>query len=203
MLVSNLILGVTGNIASGKSTIARALEKLGATLVDADQLARTVVAPGSLVLSRLTERFGADILLADGRLNRIRLGEIIFADSSARSDLNAIMHPAIARLAVERLGQLKATVGIPLVVYEAPLLFEVGAKTRVDRVLVVRIDPELQLQRLVLRDGLDETAAKQRLAAQMPQEEKLARADFVIDNSGSLEATLRQVDALWQQLVGM
>lgn len=200
MLVDNLILGITGNIASGKSTIAGAFAKLGAALVDADQLARDVVAPGSPTLQQLVERFGAEILLANGQLDRERLGRIIFADAAARQDLNRIMHPAIGRLALERLRQLKKKAGIPLVVYEAPLLFEAGAEGRVDQVLVVKIDPQIQLQRLMQRDGLDELAAQQRIAAQMSQEEKLARADYVIDNSGTVEEALRQVEQLWSKL---
>lgn len=201
MLVNNLILGITGNIASGKSTITEALVRHGAALVDADRLARQVVASGSPVLARLVAYFGDGILRRSGELNRERLAQIIFADSHAREELNRMTHPAIARLAIERLQQLKNTPGIPLVVYEAPLLFEAGAEGRVDRVLVVKIDPVVQLQRLMARDGLDETAARQRLAAQMSQREKLARADHVIDNSGTLEEALRQVDELWKRLV--
>lgn len=203
MLVDNLILGITGNIASGKSTIAKAFAKLGAALVDADQLARDVVAPGSPTLQRLVERFGAEILLDNGQLDREFLGRLVFADSAARQDLNRIMHPAIGQLAIERLETLKHKPGIPLVVYEAPLLFEAGAEGRVDQVLVVKIDRQIQLQRLMQRDGLDETAALQRLAAQMPQGEKLARADYVIDNSGTVEEALDQVELLWSRLQGV
>lgn len=196
-----MILGITGNIASGKSTIAKAFAERGAALVDADQLAREIVAPGSPVLQQLVLRFGPEILQAGGALDRERLAGIIFADAQARADLNGITHPAIGRLAVERLQQLKADPQIPLVVYEAPLLFEAGAQGRVDKVLVVRIDPDVQLQRLMARDGLDLFAAQKRMAAQMPQAEKLARADYVIDNSGILGESLRQVERLWTQLI--
>ncbi|HEY5673926.1 MAG TPA: dephospho-CoA kinase [Malonomonas sp.] len=201
MADNTLILGITGNIASGKSLIAAAFVSKGAALVDADQLAREVVAPGSAVLQQLAERFGAAVLRADGGLNRERLAEIIFADPNAREALNRITHPAIAELAIERLQRLKENPGVPLVVYEAPLLFEAGAESRVDRVLVVKVDPQVQLQRLRARDGLDEVSARQRIAAQMPQQQKLARADYVIDNSGSIEAARRQVDELWSLLV--
>lgn len=201
MLTNNLILGITGNIASGKSMIAEAFAQRGAALVSADQLAREVVAPGSPVLRQLVTHFGADILLTSGELDRERLGQLIFTDSSARKELNHITHPAIAKLATERLRKFKQTAGIPLVIYEAPLLFEAGAEDRVDRVLVVKIDAAVQLQRLMARDGLDMAAAKARVAAQMSQEKKLARADYVIDNSGTIEAVLRQVDKLWNQLV--
>lgn len=201
MSVNNLILGITGNIASGKSTIAGAFARLGAALVDADQLARDVVAPKSPVLQTLVARFGAEILLPEGSLDRERLGQIIFTDSVARQDLNQIMHPAIGQLAVERLQQLKKKPGLSLVVYEAPLLFEAGAEGRVDQVLVVKIEPQVQVQRLMQRDQLDEVAAQQRIATQMPQGEKLARADYVIDNSGTVAEALQQVDSLWQELV--
>ena len=201
MLVNNLILGITGNIASGKSLIAEAFARRGAALVDADQLAREIVAPGTPVLQRLVERFGAAVLLENGELNRERLGQIVFSDPAAREELNRITHPAIAELAIERLQRLKEKPGVPLVIYEAPLLFEAGAEGRVDRVLVVKIDPQVQLHRLMARDGLDAVAAKQRIAAQMPQQGKLARADFVINNSGSVAAALHQVDSLWERLI--
>ena len=201
MLSNNLVLGITGNIASGKSTIARTFAERGAVVVDADQLARDVVAPGSPVLQQLVTRFGAEVVLSNGRLDRERLAQIIFADAAARQDLNAIIHPAIARLAIERLQQLRQADGVPLVIYEAPLLFEAGAEDRVDKVLVVKIDPQVQLLRLKQRDGLDDASARQRIAAQMAQEEKLARADYVIDNSGSVEDAARQVARLWDELL--
>jgi len=201
MLSNNLVLGITGNIASGKSTIARTFAERGAVVVDADQLARDVVAPGSPVLQQLVTRFGAEVVLSNGRLDRERLAQIIFADAAARQDLNAIIHPAIARLAIERLQQLRQADGVPLVIYEAPLLFEAGAEDRVDKVLVVKIDPQVQLLRLKQRDGLDDASARQRIAAQMAQDEKLARADYVIDNSGSVEDAARQVARLWDELL--
>ena len=201
MHVKNLILGITGNIASGKSMIARAFADKGAALVSADQLAREAVAPGSPALRQLVDRFGEKILQADGSLDREALGEIVFADAQARKALNRITHPAIATLAERRLGALRQEPGLSLIVYEAPLLFEAGAEGRVDQVLVVTIDPQVQLRRLMDRDGLDETAARRRISAQLPQAEKVARADFVIDNSGSVAATLEQVDRLWERLV--
>ena len=194
-----MVLGITGSIASGKSSVSRLLQDRGAALISADQLAREVVQPGSSTLARLVERFGPGILQVDGTLDRARLGELIFAEPAARHDLNDITHPAIASLAIERLQQLRQA-GHALVVYEAPLLFEAGAEGRVDKVLVVKIDPGEQLRRLMLRDGIDEAAARRRIAAQMPQEEKLARADYVIDNSGTPKETERQVTLLWPLL---
>ena len=194
-----MILGVTGSIASGKSTVSSMLQARGAVVLSADDLAREAVRPGSLTLDRLVERFGEAILQTDGTLDRVRLGRLVFADPAARRDLEGLTHPAIAALAKARLHQLQNS-GAALVVYEAPLLFEAGAEGRVDRVLVVKVDPAVQLRRLMERDGIDEAAARRRIAAQMPQAEKLARADFVIDNSTSRAATERQVAALWPLL---
>ncbi len=195
-----MILGITGNIASGKSRVAARMAELGAAAVSADQLAREVVAPGSETLAALVNVFGEAILAADGSLDRSRLAEIVFADVGARKRLEAITHPAIGRLAEERLRRLWQE-GHRLVVYEAPLLFEAGAVGRVDRVLVVLADTEVRLARLMARDGLDREAALRRIRAQMSQEEKAARADYVIDNSGSWEDCRRQVDALYRRLL--
>jgi len=195
-----MILGVTGGIASGKSTVTEILASLGAAVVSADQLARQAVRPGSETLERLVGRFGPSILLPDGSLDRKALGSLVFADGRARKDLNAIVHPAIAALAEARLQELSSQ-GLPLIVYEAPLLFEAGAAKRVDAVLVVRLDEDQQLRRLRERDGLDERAARARIASQMPQEEKVARADFLVDNSGSLQQTEEQVRRLFNRLV--
>lgn len=196
-----MILGVTGNIAAGKSCVAKELGRRGAVIVDADQLAREVVKVGSVALAKLVAAFGGIILQKNGQLDRDKLGSMVFADATVRHQVNAIVHPAIAEKSVQVLHELKQREDVPLIVYEAPLLFEVGAESRVDKVLVVKIDPTEQLRRLQHRDQSDVKAAKQRIDAQMSQQEKIARADFVIDNSGSLATTIRQVDALWQQLV--
>ncbi|NJC87717.1 MAG: dephospho-CoA kinase [Desulfuromonas sp.] len=195
-----LVLGLTGGIASGKSSVAAMFARLGAVVVSADQLAREVVAPGSATLRALTAAFGPTILGPAGELDRETLGRLVFADPAARERLNALTHPAIARLAEARLRELHAR-NVPLVVYEAPLLFEAGAEGRVDRVLVVTIDPAAQRARLKSRDQLDATAVESRIAAQWPQADKVARADFVIDNSGPLEDTCRQVSALYHWLL--
>lgn len=186
MSVNNLILGITGNIASGKSSVAKAFARKGAAVVDADQLAREVVQPGSPALQQLQAHFGNQILLKNGSLNRELLAQLVFTDAGARQALNRITHPAIAELAVIRLQQLRQQPGLPLVVYEAPLLFEAGAEGRVDRVLVVKIDEKVQLQRLMARDGLDEAVARQRMAAQLPQQEKLAGRSRGVDQCGQV-----------------
>lgn len=195
-----MILGVTGGIATGKSRIAEMFRVLGAVVVSADGLAREVVLPGSPVLKRLGERFGASIIGVDGALDRKALGAIVFADPAARHDLDRIIHPAIAELSQARLRKLSGQV--PLVVYEAPLLFEAGAEGRVDAVLVVTASEEVQLRRLMTRDKFAEDEARARIAAQMPQAEKVSRADYVIDNSGGLEEAERAVHSLYQQLTG-
>lgn len=194
-----MIIGVTGGIASGKSTVTKIFRSLGAAVVSADELAREAVRPGSETLRKLVERFGRQILLEDGTLDRKALAARIFADPRQREDLNRITHPAVAALSMERLEQLAAR-GERLIVYEAPLLFEAGAERRVDAVLVVRIDPDLQLQRLMARDGIGEVEARARISSQMPQEEKVARADYMIDNSGFPEQTEAQVRDLFHRL---
>ncbi len=194
-----MILGVTGGIASGKSTVTRMLESLGAAVVSADELAREVVRPGAEPLQELVRRFGRDILLPDGNLDRQALGKRIFADPEARNDLNRILHPAIGELSRKRLREAAAR--NRLVVYEVPLLFEVGAEGRVDAVLVVTVSEDLQRRRLEERDGLSPEEVDARIASQLPQEEKVARADFVVDNSGSLEQTKAQVNEIFARLM--
>ncbi|MEJ2525725.1 MAG: dephospho-CoA kinase [Desulfuromonadales bacterium] len=191
-----MILGLTGSIASGKTAVAEMFVSCGAILVSADQLAREVVNPGSPTLDKLVEAFGLEILTASGTLDRDRLGKKVFADPASRRQLEAITHPAIAHLAECRLADLRKSPH-DLIVYEAPLLFEAGAAGRVDRVLVVVVDPAEQLRRLQARDQLTVAEAQQRIAAQWPQADKVQRADFVIDNSGSLEQTRIHVAALY------
>lgn len=194
-----MILGLTGNIASGKSLVARLLAARGAVVLSADQLAREVVAPGSAVLSQLVQQFGPRILDAQQVLDRGALAECVFGDPQALATLNQLTHPAIARLAEERLAALRAGTA-RLIVYEAPLLFEAAAEKRVDQILVVTVDPKIQLARLMARDGFEQTEALRRMASQMPQQQKAARADYVIDNSGTRAALETAVEELWQRL---
>lgn len=194
-----MILGLTGGIASGKSSVADCFLECGATLVSADLLAREVVNPGSPTLSRLVDVFGADILTSGGSLNREVMAKRVFNDPNARRELESITHPAIAHLAECRLNELRKAPH-DLIVYEAPLLLEAGAKNRVDLLLVVVVDPELQLTRLLQRDSISEAEAKQRIAAQWSQADKVQKADFVIDNSGSLQETRTMVNALYGYL---
>ena len=194
------IIGLTGGIASGKSTIARLLEKMGASVIDADQLSRDAVIPGSLALSEIAEEFGPSILNQDGTLNRAALGKIIFADPDSRHLLEAITHPAIASLARERLDSLERK-GVEVAVYMAPLLVEAGVSGRVDEIWVVFVDTETQVMRLMARDGISREEALQRIDSQMPMEEKRHFGKVVIDNRGSLDDAERQVRAAWEREV--
>ena len=194
-----MILGLTGSIASGKSSVADCFVECGAILVSADLLAREVVNSGSPTLAKLVDSFGPDILTPGGSLNREVLAKKVFADPVARRQLESITHPAIAHLAESRLVELKSSPH-DLIVYEVPLLFEAGAESRVDQVLVVVIDPAIQIARLLRRNNLSDAEARQRIAAQWTQADKVQKADFVIDNSGSLQQTRAMVAALYHYL---
>lgn len=194
-----LILGLTGSIAAGKSTVARMLLGKGAALVDADQVSRDLTGPGSPVLSRLVERFGSEILDSDGRLDRAVLALRVFNSAGDLEALNEITHPAIWKESLFRLAELGAT--HPVVVLMAPLLLEHGAEAIVDQVWVVDLPLEEQLRRLTDRDGLPRDEALRRIGSQMPAAAKAARADVLIDNSGTLDQTRAQVDAAWEDWV--
>jgi dephospho-CoA kinase len=187
--------GLTGGIASGKSTVARAFAALGVPVIDADQLAREVVERGSEGLAEIVRSFGTGVLQADGSLDRKALARIVFADAARRNELNAITHPRIARLAQERSQAIEAT-GAPYVLYEAALIVENGMYRGMQALVVVATDPPTQLARLRQRDGMSDEEAQARIAAQAPLEQKLRVADFVIENSGSereLEGRVREV----------
>ncbi|HJV34053.1 dephospho-CoA kinase [Geomonas sp.] len=192
------VIGLTGGIASGKSSAAIILERLGAAVVDADQLAREVVAPGEEALERIVESFGAGVLNSDGTLNRAALGQIVFADPAARRTLEGITHPAIRKRADERLSRLREA-GVAVTFYVAPLIYEAGLEGRFDEIWVVYLDQETQLKRLMARDGSDEEAARARIASQMPMEEKKKLGKVVIDNSGSREDLEAEVARIWRR----
>ena len=190
-------IGLTGGIASGKSTVARELERLGAVIIDADVLARDVVALGTEGLKAVVARFGDAVLAADGSLDRRALAGIVFADPQARADLNAIIHPRVR----ERAAELEAAAPAgAVVVHVIPLLVETGQQDDFDAVVVVDTTVEEQLRRLTRRDGLTQTEAEQRVAAQASREERLDAATHVIDSSGPVRETMRQVDELWRSL---
>ncbi len=190
-------IGLTGGIASGKSTVARKLKQLGAVTIDADVLARDVVALGTEGLKAVVARFGDSVLAADGSLDRSALARVIFADPQARADLNAIIHPLVR----ERAAELEAAAPAgAVVVHVIPLLVETGQQDRFDAVVVVDTTVEEQLRRLTRRDGLTQTEAEQRVAAQASREERLGAATHVIDSSGPVRETMRQVGELWRSL---
>lgn len=197
-----MIIGLTGGIACGKSTVARMLERRGAAIVDADLIAREVVEPGSPVLDQIAERFGRDVLNADGSLNRKRLADIVFSDAEAKRDLEQLTHPAIRARIRERIARLERERPQGLNVADIPLLYESGLEHEYPEIMVVYVPESVQLRRLMERDGLDERQAMSRIRAQIPIEEKKRRADIVIDNSGSLRDTEEQVDRFWRGKFG-
>ena len=195
------VIGLTGGIGSGKSTVAAMFRELGAAVVDADKLARRVVEPGSGALAEIVERFGPEILTGDGELDRKRLGEIVFNDELARKALNAITHPRIGRLSQQEIAK-HAEAGAELVLYEAALIVENRLHEWMAGLIVVSVPPEIQLRRLVDRDEIDRESAQARIEAQLPLEDKCAPATFVIDNSGDLDATRERVREVWEQIRG-
>jgi dephospho-CoA kinase len=194
------VIGLTGGIASGKSTAARMLAELGAPVVDADQIARDVVQPGQPALAEIVDAFGAEVLLPDGTLDRKRLGALVFADADKRRRLNAITHPRIGGATQGRLAELRAA-GAPLAIYEAALIVENGLHRALDGLIVVSCSEAQQLARLVGRDGLGEDEARARIAAQAPLADKLAAATWVVDTGGSLADTRQQIGRIWEQIV--
>jgi len=195
-----VLIGLTGGIACGKSTVSRMLAARGAVVVAADQVSRDVVEPGSPGLAAVVSAFG-DVTDADGRLDRAALAGHVFGDDEARGRLEGILHPLIAAESMKQLAAARSG-GAPLVVYDAALLIEAG-RADLFRPLVVVTAPEaVQTTRLMARDGLDEAGARARLAAQMPVARKAALADHVVDNGGTLARTEAQVATLWEVLVG-
>jgi len=191
-----LKVGLTGNVASGKSSVARVWRGLGANVVDADLLARDAVAPGTPGLRRIAEAWGEEILDADGALDRAAMREIVFRDERARQRLEAIVHPEVARLRDEAFAAAERE-GAPVVVADVPLLFEAGLADEFDVVVLVDAPESLRLERMVGDRGLDGAAARRIIAAQMPAERKRDRADLVIDNAGSVESLESAAREAW------
>lgn len=196
-----LLVGLTGGIATGKSTVAAMFRALGCLVVDADRLARDVVEPGEPALGQIVAEFGPDVVGSDGRLDRARLGGIVFADPARRRRLEAITHPAIRARLAARLAALAAEGFRGLVLFDAPVIVESGGHRAMDRLVVVVTDEATQLARLVARDGIGREEALRRIGAQMPIAEKAKLADYVIDNSGDRAATEAQVHAVHRALL--
>jgi len=191
------LVGLTGGIGSGKSTVASMLAEMGATVVDADQLARDAVAPGTHGFDAVVALFGDDIVDASGELDRARVAAIVFSDEDMRRALESIVHPEVARRTADVLDAHRDSEDV--VVWDTPLLLEGGLSEACDVVIVVRADPKLRVQRLVER-GMAAGDARARMAAQMPPDQQAALADEVIDNDGDRAALAEQVEALWRDL---
>jgi len=194
--------GLTGGIGSGKSEVSRRLAEHGAVLIDADVAAREVVVPGSPGLARIAGTFGEGVLRPDGSLNRERLGEIVFSDPGLRTKLNEIVHPLVREWmqAAEEAAVRAAAPPGPVVVHDVPLLAESRGRAGFDLVIVVDVPPEAQAERLVRFRGMPAEQARARMAAQASREQRLALADIVIDNSGSLDDLDRRVGEVWADL---
>jgi len=194
-----LRVALTGNIASGKSSVARVWARLGAPVIDADVLARRAVEPGSPALDRIARAFGPEVLEPGGGLNREAMREIVFRDEAARRRLEAIVHPEVARLRAEEERRLERE-GARVVVNDIPLLFEAGLEDEFDVVVLVDAPEAVRLDRLVRDRGLDPEEARRMIAAQMPAESKRRRADIVIDNVGTLEELEASAERVWREL---
>jgi len=194
------VIGLTGGIASGKSTVASILLEFGATIIDADQVAREIVESGQPALQDICKAFGEDVLLADGALNRRGLGEIIFNDSVKRQILDSIMHPRIIEECQKKLECYKQA-GKQLVILEVPLLIEMGMNTMVDEIWLVAIDPQIQINRLIKRDDLSRGQALKRIESQMPLEEKMLMADTIIDGQLNIDELRYYLRTLWNNVL--
>lgn len=194
------LIGLTGGIAAGKSTIARQLAEHGAVVIDADQIAREVVEPGTPALGQIARVFGVDVLRTDGTLDRAALGGRVFGDPDALERLNAIVHPAVGERTAELIAEASASDPDAVVVYDVPLLVEAAVKNPFDLVVVAHAPAETRIERLVSLRGMSESDARARVTAQASDAERLQAADVVIDTAGTEEYTLAQADELWQDV---
>ncbi|WP_071395995.1 dephospho-CoA kinase [Bacillus tuaregi] len=193
-----VIIGLTGGIASGKSTVSEMLKKQGITVIDADIEARLAVEIGEEAYNQIVHHFGRSILLEDGSINRAKLGEIIFNNEQERKVLNGMVHPAVRKRMIEKQAAA-ITRGETLIVLDIPLLFESKLTDMVDRILLVYVDEEVQLQRLMNRNQLTKEEALARIQSQMPLKEKKAKSDAVIDNNGTMEQTKQQLYSILKE----
>lgn len=194
------LIGLTGGIASGKSTVARRLVEHGAVHIDADHLARVVVEPGTDALAQIRETFGDEVTNADGSLNRAALGALVFADPAALAQLNAIVHPAVRARSNELIRAAESADPNAIVVYDVPLLVEAAVDHPFDLIVVAHADEETRVRRMVDLRGMSETDATQRIGSQASDADRLAVANVIIDTDGTLAHTLAQVDALYERV---
>ena len=195
-----LKVGLTGSIAVGKSFVLGILSELGCRVLDADATAREVVAPGSAGLQLVVDAFGREVLRQDGTLDRAILGRIVFSNDEKRQHLNSILHPLIIAAQDDQIGKWQCEDAHGIAVIDAALMIESGGYHRFDKLIVVHCRPDVQLDRLVLRDGLSPEAAAKRIAAQLPQEDKIKYADFLIDTSEGFAAARAQTECVFSEL---
>ena len=196
-----LLVGLTGSIATGKSTVSELFRRLGCEVIDADLLAREVVAPGEPALAEIAEEFGRDVLQPDGALDRKKLGAIVFGDAARRKRLEQITHPAIATRFQRRLAELEARGFDGIVLWDAPVMIESGGYKSMEKLVVVATDEATQAARLCARDAIEALEADRKIKSQMPVAEKAKLADYVIDNAGDRAATERQVREVHEALL--
>ena len=195
-----LRVGLTGGIASGKSTVGRMFGELGCKVIDSDRITRQLFEPGNPVNARVAEAFGARVVASDGSIDRAVLAELVFENTELRQKLNAIVHPAIKQRQNEFLAQASAEDPRAIGIVEAALIVEVGTYRDYDKLVVVTCSPQVQRERLRERSGLTAEQIESRIASQMPMEEKVKVADFVVDNSGDIGRTRQQVEEIYRQL---
>jgi dephospho-CoA kinase len=193
------LIGLTGGIASGKSTVSQMLRESGAFIVDADKLSREITQPGKPAWREIIEKFGQDLVQDNGEIDRKRLGQLVFANKQDRAELEQITHPRIEAAAIAAVNAATAG-GFDVIVLDAPLLIEAGWHTKVDAVWIVYVDEQTQLTRLMSRDNSSEQAARSRINAQLALTEKLKYADVVIDNNNTIETTKKNVLKFWNEL---
>ena len=199
MVCMVMLIGLTGGIGAGKSTVAQLFEERGVPIVDADAIARDVVKPGEPALAELVEHFGDSILGADGELNRGKLAEVAFADAESHEALNAIMHPAISAETAKRIDALRGDHSV--IVHDVPLLVEAGLAGNYDLTVLVDTPAEVRLQRLTELRGMDSEDAKKRIAAQATDEQRRAACDVALDNSGDIEHLRAQFEQMWERFI--
>ncbi|HEX8196588.1 MAG TPA: dephospho-CoA kinase [Pyrinomonadaceae bacterium] len=196
-------IGLTGSIAVGKTFVTEVFRELGCFVLDADRTAREVVSPGTIGWRRIVENFGASVLASDGQIDRAKLGAIVFTEAEKRLLLNSIVHPLVFDRQNEWLGEIEAENPRAIAIIDAALMIESGGYKRFDKIIVVWCQPEIQIERLMKRNNFSRAEAEQRIAAQMPQEEKKRYADFLIDSSDGFDETKRQVQDVFKKLAAL
>ena len=196
-----IVIGLTGSVGTGKSTVARLFQQHGAVVLDADRVVHALMEPGTPVWKKVRRRFGPEVIASDGRVDRKKLGGQVFADRKQLQELNAIVHPAVRRRIQERIRQIRRADPAAVVVLDIPLLVESGAAYRTDALVVVSASVEAAARRLKHRSGWSVKEFKRRRLFQLPLSVKKKKADFVVDNGGSLRETRQQVSRLWKQIV--